>query len=165
MNNFITTAEVFEIAVNRTVSTGLIKPTQIIAAEEVWFEDILDDDFAALIRENKDGVYDDLIEDYIKPVIAWGTIYNNFDYISMNITDKGIIQMLVEGTANLVGRDSRIDARNEIKHTVHILVNRLFKYCEKKKSDNDVNYELFDYKYQPSAIVFYGSDRQNLRPI
>ena len=154
-NALITNREVFEIAFNRSVSDGIIKPSQIIAAEHTWFDNIFDDDFVNDVRTNTENKYDDFIEKYIKPIVAWGVLYNNFDYISLNITDKGIIQMMIEGTANLVGRESRTDARNEIKNTIYILIERAGKYGEKMKKAGEEEFKNFNLKFNPQAINFY----------
>lgn len=166
MNNFITTAEIFEIALNRQVDSNLLKQSQIVATEQMYIYDIFNNEFIDKVLADTGNTYNYLIENYIKPVIAWGIIYNNFEYLTMNITDKGILQMLIEGTANLVGRESRLDAKNEIKNTLNIFINRLINYCDKQKKSGNEDYSLFDVNddyevsvnklhYTPSTIVAF----------
>ena len=162
----ITESEVFNIAFNRNLSQGLIKPTQIVAAEEMWIANWVSEDFYNALINNEDGIYTDFIDVFIKPIIAWGTLYNNFEYIAQNITDKGILQMFVEGGATIIDRNSRFDAKMEILRTVYLFIRRMRRYCEMKKKENDPLFVNFvaNKELSPSIFKFYGKERLNLRP-
>ncbi len=161
----ITESEVFNIAFNRNLSQGLIKQTQIEVAEEMWVKQWIGEDFYnSLVTDEEDDYYE-FIDKFIKPIIAWGTLYNNFDYISQNITDKGILQMFVEGGATIIDRDSRFDAKMEILRTVYMLIKRMQRYGLVEKQENELfkNFEINE-ELKPSIVKFYGKQRLNLKP-
>lgn len=159
----ITEAEVFQVTLNRNVSENLLKPTMIDAAFQQWLVDYIGADFVQEILDadsySGDTIYSGITETYLKPIIAWGVIYNNFEYISTNITDKGVIQMLIEGTANLIGRDGRLDAKFELRNTIYQLIKSFDRYCKLKEFENYKGLRL-----TPSFPKFYGRKRVNLHP-
>ncbi len=161
----ITESEVFNIAFNRNLSEGLIKQTQIEVAEEMWVKQWIGEEFYESLINNEDDNYYQFIDKFIKPIIAWGVLYNNFDYISQNITDKGILQMFVEGGATIIDRNSRFDARMEILRTVYMLIKRMQRYGLAEKKDNALfaNFEI-NKELKPSIIKFHGKRRLNIIP-
>lgn len=160
----LTESEVFSIALNRNVSVGLLKPSQISVAEQTWFRQWVSDEFYFDIVDNEDD-YLDFIEDFVKPIVAWGAIYNNYEYITVNITDKGLIQLLVEGTASLLNRDSKLDAKFEIKNTAYQLIKKMFAYCKAEKADNNPLFANFaPSNIEPAIVTFYGRERLNQIP-
>lgn len=151
----LTETEVFSIAFNRNVSNNLLKQSQIDSSYINWVYDWIDGDFLSLVKENEDGNYDEFIHNYIKPIWAWGVLYNNYNYIMLNITDKGVIQLLVEGTANIIGRDSRMDARFEIKENIYRLLRRLDIYCQEQKNLNNSLFSSYNgLKLTPSLFKY-----------
>lgn len=160
----ITETEVYNIALNRNVGVGLLKPTQITTSEYSWFKNWVSPSFYNDVITTPTG-YTEFIEDYIKPIIAWGTIYNNFDYLILNITDKGIIQMLVEGTANIISRDNKLDAKFEIKNTCYNLIKRMRDYAnEQKENGNALFVNYADSELTPAHVTFMGGRRSNMIP-
>lgn len=158
--------EIFNIAFNRNLSQGLIKKTQIDVAEEMWIREWISEEFYQNLLTDEEGDYFDFIDFFIKPIIAWGTVYNNFDYISTNITDKGILQMFVEGGATIIDRNSRFDAKMEILRTIYMLIRRMQRYGTSQKASDNILFENFEVNNEltPSIIKFYGSERLNLIP-
>jgi len=161
----INESEVFNIAFNRNVSQGLIKKTQIEVAEVMWVKNWIGDDFYNDLINDQDGDYYEFIDVFLKPIIAWGTLYNNYDYISQNITDKGILQMFVEGGATIIDRNSRFDAKMEILRTIYILIKKMQKYGLSEKNENNLydNFEI-NKELEPSIVKYYGSKRTHLKP-
>ncbi len=162
----ISEADVYSIAFNRNVSTGLIKSTQIHVAEDMWVKSFISEDFYnELTKEENLEDYYSFIDNYIKPIIAWGVLYNNYDYLTQNVTDKGIIQMLVEGTATVIDRNSRFDGKMEIKRTVYRLIKMMQEYGLNEKIKENALFKDFDItKLSPAIIKYHGGERTNLKP-
>ena len=144
MSNFITLSEVFAITINRNIDVNILKSTQVIVAEEMYIYNVINNDFLDKVLSDTGNTYTTLINDYIKPIIAWGTIYNNFNYLITNITDKGIVYMIVEGTASLYGTKTIEETKREIHNTITILTDKLIKFSNKEKKLGKIEYELFD---------------------
>lgn len=153
--------DVFRIAFNRNMSDNLLKQTQIDAAKISWVYDVLPESFFADVEETP-GNYDTLISEYIHPIWAWGVVYNNFNYFTMQITDKGIVQMLVENTANVVSEQARNEAKMEIKQTIFNFIRRMDLYCKSKVAEDDplfANYGTL--KITPKLFHYVGEAKRN----
>jgi len=160
----LTEAEIFDITCNRRLAPGLLKDSQINAAYQNWIVSWFDEDFLELV-EGDPSTYQTLVDDYIKPVWAWGSIYNNFEYISTSITDKGIIQQLMEGTAIMIGRDSRMDIKLEIKSTIYFLLRRLNRYAIAQKNGGSNDFEKWKgLLLTPEIVTFKGRTKFNKIP-
>jgi hypothetical protein len=152
--------ELYEFVFNRSISENLIKETQIIAAKTQWIDAYLPAQFLLDVAENND-----FINTYIKPIWAWGVLYSNFNYISVNITDKGVIQMLVEGTATVLGTDKLLNAKNEILQTVLTLLKRLDNYCQNQHDLGIEGFENYTGLLIPVGMIsFAGRERYNQTP-
>ena len=157
----ITEREVFRIAFNRAMSDNLLKQTQIDAAKISWIYDVLPESFFADVEETP-GDYTTLIEQYIHPIWAWGVVYNNFNYFTMQITDKGIVQMLIENTANVVSEQARNEAKMEIKQTIFNLIRRMDLYCKSKVAEDDPLFANYgSLKITPHLMHYVGEQRRN----
>lgn len=161
----LTEREVYSYAFNRNLSDNLIKQHQIDASFISWIADYLPEQFISDIYSSEGDDYDEFVEDYIKPIWSFGVLHDNFDYISLNITDKGVIQLLVEGTANLIGRDSRMDIKFEVRNTIYQLLKLLDRYATyQKKEENELFNNYTGLKMQPSMVKFVGKPRMNKIP-
>jgi hypothetical protein len=164
MSNLISEAEVISLVFNRNIQYGTLKQTHIDVAEMVWGEKYLGSDFYKLIVASPSD-YTDLIEGYYRPLVAWGTLYQSFEYLSTQITEKGIIQMLGEGTANLLDRTTRGDMKLEIRHICLKLAEKMQTYCAQQ---HEALNPLFA-DYEPAEIStvsfgYYGKLRMNQTP-
>lgn len=163
----VTEQEIYNIAFNRDLGVGLIKPSQILVAQDIFISDYFNEAFYNALLLNTDNNYTSYIDEYIKPIIAWGTLYNNFEYISTSITDKGIIQMLVENTALVLGRESKNDVKNEIKNTVYRLIKIARQYAKLQKDNDNLLFDVYDEEdlnivNDLSIIKYIGNDSFNL---
>lgn len=163
-NKIITKDEVVNLVFNRNVDGNILKPSMVDLAQFKYLQKYLGDLYNDIL-DSEDDDYNDFVEDYVKPVIAWAVLYENFDYISLNITDKGILQMVVEGTANLIGRDSRYDFKMELRRNLFTLIQLMQNEVLKEKNNNNDLYKNYNSKFKPSMIHFVeGNQRYNIRP-
>ena len=152
----ISEREIYQLAFNRDMSDNLLLDTQIQASFKSWIVDYLGEPFAKIIETNQGGGIDELIESYVKPILAFGTLHDNFYHITMNVTDKGIIQMLIEGTANVMS-DTRLEtAKREIKSTCFRMLENLDLYCRNNEIEG---YEGL--KLKTSHYRHIGAERMN----
>ena len=164
MSNLITKDEVVNMFFNRNVDSSILKSTMIELSSFKYLNTYLGDLYNDII-ENENGDYTDFIEDYIKPVLSWAVLYDNFEYITLNITDKGIIQMVVEGTANLIGHDARYDFKMEIKRNLFSFIHKMQNKALKEKEDNNELFKNYNPESRPSLMTFReGNIRFNIRP-
>jgi hypothetical protein len=152
--------ELYQIVFNRNLSENLIKESQITAAKTKWIDAYLPAQFLEDIETDEEFVLN-----YIKPIWAWGTVYSNFNYISTSITDKGVIQMLVEGTAAVLGTDKLLNTKNEILQTVITLIKRLDTYATEQEELGTAGFENYTgLEIEPMLIKFEGRERYNQTP-
>ena len=152
----LTEREVYQFAFNRNMSDNLILQTQIEAAYKSWIVDYFGNNFAAKIKANESNALDELIESYVKPIWSFGVLHDNFYHITMNITDKGVIQMLIEGTANVMSDTRLATAKREIKSTIFRMLENMDLYC---KSNEIEGYEGL--KLETSHFRYQGSEKFN----
>lgn len=165
MARFLTEDELLKIAVKGTVSRGHIKPSMISAAENIWLSSI-DSDFIDLLVDDP-STYREYVEEYIKPIVAFGTVASYFDYITTAITDKGVVQMMnLEGAASVIGRDSRLDTEIELRNLAGRLVKIAIEEGERKRDiEEDPAFEDFEAITAPPRVWNVWGDRSlNLRP-
>jgi hypothetical protein len=157
----LTEREIFTLAFNRNLSDNLLKPHQIEASRVAWVDDYLPEKFFKAVKTSP-ADYSDLIEDYIKPVWAFGCVHNNFEHISLNITDKGVVLMLIEGTAALTDQAGRTNAKAELKQTVFHLLRRLENYCyEQKELNNPLFSDFTGLQLLAQSAIFKGRNQFN----
>lgn len=146
--------EVYQIAFNRNVSENLLKETQIKAAYMKWLTAYIGDTFLDIVKDD-----DDAVNNYLKPIWAWGVVYSNFHYIATNITDKGIVAMLIEGTASLISMDKMSAAKAEILDNIMSLLKLFNVYATENYPD--------DYEglvVNPYPFGYFGNERLNQTP-
>ena len=152
----ISEREIYQLAFNRDMSDNLLLDTQIQASSKSWIVDYVGESFAKIIETNQGGELDELIESYVKPILAFGTLHDNFYHITMNITDKGVIQMLIEGTANVMSDTRLATAKREIKSTIFRMLENMDLYC---KGNEIEGYEGL--KLETSHFRYQGSEKFN----
>jgi len=161
----ITEAEVYNIAFNRNIESGLIKQSQIQIAKRNWIDSFIGSDFVKDIEADT-NTYETLITQYIKPVIAWGVLYNNLNYFLFSVTDKGLIQLLVEGTASILDNQTKMEIKREIKNTIFGLLKELETYCFEEKQGSpgaDLYKNFTGLELETSQAFFKGKSRKGLK--
>lgn len=155
----ITQEEVRDYVFTRNVSPQLISAGDIADAEEYWFRYWVGDAFYdAVIGAPTD--YTDFLNEGVKPCISTGLLYTNFDRIITQITDKGYIQMLTEGGAQLVGDDLRGDTKRAIYYKLMRLIGRMQDYAEAQKESGDPLYADFEKMGNTHIIRIGGRSRR-----
>ena len=145
--------EVFDIVFNHNLSINLLKENQLNVSFVNWLFPYLNDEFLEEVVQNQED-YSEFIQEYIKPIMGWGILLDNFEYISMKITDAGMIHLIGEG-ATLIGRDSRYDTKLEIKQNIFNHLKRLDIFCKYQKKLNNSKYELYkELKIEPTFYRF-----------
>lgn len=150
----LTEQELYQLVFNRNLSENLLKESQIKAAFQKWIVNYIGSDFLEVVKDDEE-----FINACIKPIWAWGVVYSNFHYLANNITDKGIIAMLIEGTASVLGMDKLSAAKAEILDNIFSLM-KAFDECAKDKYNNDYEGLLI----APVSITFFGDQRLNQTP-
>jgi hypothetical protein len=84
----MTAAEVISLALTRTIREGQIKASDISLARAKYVNTYL----TGTIDETST-----FYANYVKPVIAYGVIVDIWDRISVEVTDRGVQQMLAQG--------------------------------------------------------------------
>jgi len=152
----LTESEIFQNVFNRDLTENLIKNNQIDAAYQSWIVDFLNDDFIKDLEENEDEQYDTFIDDYIKPIWSWGVFYNNFNYLMFNFTDKGLIQLVAEGTHTFLSRDDKTAAKYEIRNNIHKLIQIMDRYCKsEKEKENPLFKNYTELKLKVGLPMFF----------
>lgn len=107
----ITKSEVISLALTRNLSDDHILDSDISVAVEMYVNAYLDN------ITYLSSIYDA----YVKPVIAFGVIVNIFHRISYEITDRGMVAMVSQGTST-VDRDGKLDLQAEIRTHLYKLI-------------------------------------------
>lgn len=144
--------EVFKFISNRNIDTDIIKPTMIDVAQENFLLNYFGDFYLNMIDNSDD--YIEYIDTYLKPIVAWSVLYLNYDYISYQITDKGIIQLLMDNTAALISRDNKVDAKMEIKRNIYTLIKQVQRVFEKENKNGNPLFKDFKIDRVPSLIKY-----------
>ena len=118
-------SDIYRIAFNRTITANMLLPYQINAAKINWLHGYIDNTVLATLEANEGDEYDDFINDYIKPIWAVGVVYSNFEYITNQLTDKGLIQLVFEGATNVVNSERIDDYKNELLDNICFLLRSL----------------------------------------
>ena len=139
-------SEVIEIALSRNISEELIRDRDIEAAQIDYLKKYVGADLYDLVVANADSDYDDFITDYVKPVLAYGVIYNIFDRISAEVSDRGVVQMLSEG-ATVMDAEGKIRAKQEYLSTLVVYLEKMTDYLGDSEDTLFDEYEDQEYEY------------------
>lgn len=93
----ITATEVITIASPRHIQPGHIMSSDIVAAELELVRDAVGQALYDAIVTNTGGTYTTTITNYIKPVLAYGILANNWYRFTAHLTERGINQLTGEG--------------------------------------------------------------------
>ena len=155
----VTKTEIAETIFNRGVDPQVINEIDIRDAEDLWVRQWVGDQFYNDIKTNPQD-YFEFIEDYIKPIIATGVLYSNFESIITQITDKGYIQLLAEGGASQVSDV----LRESTKRGYYMKLMRLIKVMQNDglvlKNDEDPLFQNFEKLGDTRIIRMRGPERK-----
>lgn len=146
--------ELYQLVFNRSISENLLKESQINAAYQKWIVHYIGATFIEKIAND-----DEIINGYLKPIWAWGVVYSNFHYIANNITDKGVIAMLIEGTASILGMDKLNAAKAEMLDNIFSLMKAFSDYALLEYPE-----DFSGLLIEPKAVEFFGNSRYNQTP-
>jgi hypothetical protein len=139
-------SEVIEIALARNISEELIRDRDIEAAQIDYVKKYVGTDLYDLLVANADNDYDDFIADYVKPVLAYGVVYNIFDRITAEVSDRGVVAMLSEG-ATVMDAESRLRAKQEYLSALVVYLEKMTDYLGDSEDALFEDYEDQEYEY------------------
>ena len=139
MRKLITATEVVEQAlVIDTIDLSFIKDSFIEISQEEHLRPILTQDFYdLLVAETNAQVFtgsnEILINDYIKPALAFFVVADVILLIAMKINNKGVMVGDSE-TSNPASRQDRLDLNTRYKEQGQTLLNKMQRYLESNKN-------------------------------
>ena len=142
----ITASEITYRALSRNISDDHIRDADILKAEWDYIRAYVGSDLYDLVKANALSVYDAFIAEYVKPVLAYGVVFNIFERITSEISDRGVVQMLSEG-ATVMDAESRNRAKQEILESLVMHLERMVDYLDETTDALFSEYEDQEYEY------------------
>lgn len=142
----ISPSEIITLALSRNVSPDHIRTTDIQVAEWEYVRGYIGADLYALVKENKDNAYDSFIDEYVKPVLSYGVVFNIFERLTSEISDRGVVQMLSEG-ATVMDAESRFRSKQEFLNSLVVYLEIMTKYLDDSDDAKFADYEDQGYEY------------------
>ena len=146
----ITAAQILTIVSSRNIDAGNILPAEIAISELDYVRDAIGQDLYDAVVTNTDDAYDDFIEDYIHPVLAYGVLSNIWQRLGVEVTDRGINTFTGEGITTPQVQDKETTLF-EIRQRLSSLQRNMITYAETEYPD------LFDDEldYVTDEVSFY----------
>ena len=138
----ITPSEIRDLALTRNISQEHFTATDISAAEWHFVRGYIGEDLYAEIVDDPDS-YEDFINDYIKPVLAFAVVVNTFERFTAEVSDRGVVQMLSEG-ATVMDADSRMRTKEEFMKILNILLEKMTTHCYEEYTSGTALFELYE---------------------
>jgi hypothetical protein len=138
----ITPSEIRDLALTRNISQEHFTATDIEAAIWHFVRGYLGEDLYAEIV-NDPSEYEDFINDYIKPVLAFAVVVNTFERFTAEVSDRGVVQMLSEG-ATVMDSDSRLRTKEEFMKILIVLLEKMTTHCDEEKKSGNIYFELYE---------------------
>lgn len=110
----ITAQEVINLASPRNLDSGHILATDILAAEIDLIKNTFSADFYDALVANEDEAYTTFITTYVKPILAFGILANNWNRLRVAITDRGINNMTGEGVSPTQANDAKFEYQQRL---------------------------------------------------
>lgn len=156
MKKVIDQNEIIKIVFDRNVDSLIIKPSMIDISQENYLWEFLGDFYLKMLNNDE---YIEYIEMYLKPIVAWGVLLNNFDGISFQITDKGLFTLLSESGAQLLGSENIYNSKIEIKRNLFTLIKIMLRNFEYEKENGNELFEDFKVIKYPKMIKYDFSEK------
>lgn len=146
----ITAEQILTIVSPRNLDAGNILPDEIAVAEHDYVRDAIGQGLYDAVVTNTDDAYDDFIEDYIHPVLAYGVLSNIWQRLGVEVTDRGINTFTGEGITTPQVQDKE-NTLFEIRQRLSSLQRTMITYAETEYPD------LFDDEldYVTDEVSFY----------
>lgn len=125
--NLINTSNIVETAFTRRIQDLHFKDSEIQAAQYLYIEKILGGDFLDYVLANIDD-FDELITNFLTPVISFAVYKMNFYRLFAEVTDRGINQFNNTGTSQ-IDSEGRAKLYAEIEQTLTVKISMMVDYC------------------------------------
>lgn len=103
----VTAQEITQIAFLRPIDSGLIKAVDIARSARKY------------VVRYVEGVDDDLYDlDEVKQVVANGVVFNIFERLATDITDRGLVKLSIEGVGMITESEKRALKRELYKNLI-----------------------------------------------
>ena len=141
----ITKSEILTIVEGRELQSAQITDSDILIAEKRHVRDtVLGNALYSLIVANAGNVYDSLIDDYIKPALAWLVFASVLDRVQVEVSDTGI-NMLVSNNSQSIQREQLSKFKQSVMDNGNFLLEELRKFCVDRYNAKDSLYSTLDY--------------------
>ncbi len=138
----ITKAEIITLAYNRKIDENQIKDAVIDSAEFKYIRQILTENFYDYVVANT-STFTTLIDDYIKPCLAYFVKYLAFNDFFVEISDRGAFNLNADN-ANVISNATRTDTEAKILQVANIKAEKLTDYIKKQDLANNTDYVLYN---------------------
>ena len=145
----ITAAEILTIVSTRNIDEGHILPAEIAIAENDYVKNAIGADLFAAVVTNTGAAYDDFIDDYIQPVLAYGVLSNVWNRLGVEVTDRGINNFTGEGITTPQVQDKQ-NTLFEIRQRLSSLQRSMIDFAEENYPalfDDDIEYVTDEVSY------------------
>lgn len=153
----ITAAQILTIVSSRNLDAGNILPAEIAIAELDYVRDAIGQDLYDAVVTNTDDAYDDFIEDYIHPVLAYGVLSNIWQRLGVEVTDRGINTFTGEGITTPQVQDKE-NTLFEIRQRLSSLQRNMITYAETQYPDlfdDELDYVTDEVNYYSERLKRY----------
>ena len=153
----ITAAQILTIVSPRNLDAGNILPAEIAVAELDYVRDAIGQDLYDAVVTNTDDAYDDFIEDYIHPVLAYGVLSNIWQRLGVEVTDRGINTFTGEGITTPQVQDKE-NTLFEIRQRLSSLQRTMITYAKTEYPDlfdDELDYVTDEVNYYSERLKRY----------
>lgn len=153
----ITAEQILPIVSPRNLDAGNILPAEIAIAELDYVRDAIGQDLYDAVVTNTDDAYDDFIEDYIHPVLAYGVLSNIWQRLGVEVTDRGINTFTGEGITTPQVQDKE-NTLFEIRQRLSSLQRNMITYAETQYPDlfdDELDYVTDEVNYYSERLKRY----------
>lgn len=141
----ITKSEILTIVEGRELQSAQITDSDIVVNERRHIRDaVLGNALYSLVIANAGNVYDSLIDDYIKPALAWLVFASVLDRVQVEVSDTGI-NMLVSNNSQSIQREQLSKFKQSVMDNGNFLLEELRKFCVDRYNAKDPLYSTLDY--------------------
>ena len=147
MSKLITSVEVIDLALlHDNVDPNLIKDSYIeVTQEEYILPTLTKDLYEQIVSQNTldtlTSVNATLLNDYIKPALAFFVCVDIVDHLAIRTTNKGLMINSSE-TSNPATKEERSDIKTRYREQGQTMLDKLIRFIEHE--DNNSDYPLYE---------------------